>query len=218
MAQIDSPLLNELADALKKGEAEAAALLAKQAIEEGVDPLHIVQGVLVPTLTEVGERFQCFEIFLPELMMAGAAAEQVTEVVESALAAAGKAQSSLGTVVLGTVSGDMHDIGRDIVSTLLSSHGFKVINLGRDVGASTFLEQAQARNAQIVGLSSLMTTTLPAQKRTIQLFEEVGARDAYRIIIGGGAASPEWADEISADGYAEDAAAAVELCKRLLGV
>ena len=129
---------------------------------------------------------------------------------------AGNPSLNLGTVVLGQVEGDMHDIGRNIVATLLSSHGFRVVDLGRDVPASAFLEAAEKEKADIVALSALMTTTLPAQKRTISLFSEVRKREEHFIIVGGGAVSREWANEIGSDGYSPDAAGAVELCKKLL--
>jgi len=175
-----------------------------------------VQKILVPTLTKVGQRFQDFEIFLPELMMAGEAAEKVTALVEEATMKAGNPFLNLGTVVLGQVEGDMHDIGRNIVGTLLKSHGFKVVNLGRNVPASAFLEAAEKEKADIVALSALMTTTLPAQKRTIKLFSEVQKREDYYIVVGGGAVSEEWSTEVGADGYSRDAAGAVELCKSLM--
>jgi len=148
--------------------------------------------------------------------MAGEAAEKVTSIVEEATLAAGEPSLNLGTVILGQVEGDMHDIGRNIVGTLLNSHGFKVVDLGRDVPASTFLEAAEKEKADIVALSALMTTTLPAQKRTISLFSEVRKREDFYIIVGGGAVSREWADEVGSDGYSADAAGAVELCKSLL--
>jgi 5-methyltetrahydrofolate--homocysteine methyltransferase len=216
MADMTDLQKTELSAALQTGDEEQAAALAKKILDAGGDPLAIVQEVLVPTLTDVGARFQNFEIFLPELMMAGNAAEQVTKLVEEATLKAGKPTTSRGTVVLGQVEGDMHDIGRNILGTLLSSHGFKVINLGRDVRASAFLEAAQKEKADIIALSALMTTTLPAQRRTISLFNEVGSRGDYKIIVGGGAVNEVWAHEIGADGYSPDAASAVELCKTLL--
>lgn len=216
MADMTDHQKAELSAALQTGDEEQAAALAKRILDAGSDPLAIVQEVLVPTLTDVGARFQNFEIFLPELMMAGNAAEQVTALVEEATLKAGKPTTSRGTVVLGQVEGDMHDIGRNILGTLLSSHGFKVINLGRDVRASAFLDAAQKETADIIALSALMTTTLPAQRRTISLFDEVGSRGDYKIIVGGGAVNQAWADEIGADGYSPDAASAVELCKTLL--
>jgi len=216
MANNFEKLVAELSDVLRKGLTEEAESLTKQALEQGMEPLAIVQKILVPTLTEVGQRFQDFEIFLPELMMAGEAAEKVTSIVEEATLAAGEPSLNLGTVILGQVEGDMHDIGRNIVGTLLNSHGFKVVDLGRDVPASTFLEAAEKEKADIVALSALMTTTLPAQKRTISLFSEVRKREDFYIIVGGGAVSREWADEVGSDGYSADAAGAVELCKSLL--
>ncbi len=209
-------LITDLSEALRKGLSEEAENITLQALEKGIEPLDIVQEILVPTLTEVGQRFQNFEIFLPELMMAGEAAERVTAIVEEATLKAGNPSLNLGTVILGQVEGDMHDIGRNIVGTLLNSHGFKVIDLGRDVSASAFLETAEKEKADIVALSALMTTTLPAQKRTINLFSEVRKREEYYIIVGGGAVSREWADEIGSDGYSADAAGAVDLCKNLL--
>ncbi len=209
-------LSSDLSDALRNGLSEQAEMLTQQALDQGVKPLDIVQKILVPTLTDVGQRFQDFEIFLPELMMAGESAERVTALLEEATLKDGQPSLNQGTVVLGQVEGDMHDIGRNIVGTLLKSHGFKVVDLGRDVPASAFLDAAEKEKADIVALSALMTTTLPAQKRTISLFSEVRKREDYYIIIGGGAVSREWAHEIGSDGYSPDAAGAVELCKQLL--
>jgi 5-methyltetrahydrofolate--homocysteine methyltransferase len=216
MAEDFEKLSVELAEALKNGQSDQAEKLTQIALDQGTEPLDIVQQILVPTLTEVGNRFQNFEIFLPELMMAGEAAEKVTALVEQATLDAGKPSLNLGTVILGQVEGDMHDIGRNIVGTLLNSHGYKVIDLGRDVPASAFLEAAEKEKADIVALSALMTTTLPAQKRTISLFSEVGKREDFYIIVGGGAVSLDWSNEIGSDGYSPDAAGAVELCNQLL--
>jgi 5-methyltetrahydrofolate--homocysteine methyltransferase len=216
MADNFEKLINDLGDTLRRGLVEEAVYLTQQALLQGMNPLDIVQKILVPTLTDVGNRFQNFEIFLPELMMAGAAAEKVTAIVEEATLKAGQPSLNLGTVVLGQVEGDMHDIGRNIVGTLLKSHGFKVVDLGRNVPASAFLDAAVKEKADIVALSALMTTTLPAQKRTMNLFTEVHMREDYYIIVGGGAVSQAWSIEIGSDGYSQDAAGAVELCKKLL--
>jgi len=216
MAEDFEKLSVELAEALKNGQSDQAEKLTQLALDQGTEPLDIVQQILVPTLTEVGNRFQNFEIFLPELMMAGEAAEKVTALVEKATLDAGEPSLNQGTVILGQVEGDMHDIGRNIVGTLLNSHGFRVIDLGRDVPASTFLEAAEKEEADIVALSALMTTTLPAQKRTISLFSEVQKREDYYIIVGGGAVSRTWSEEIGSDGYSPDAAGAVELCRELM--
>lgn len=216
MLKIPSDLLVTLDNALRQGDGDGAESTARLILDKGVEPFVLVQDALVPTLTDVGQKFQNFEIFLPELMMAGEAAERVTALLEGATLKAGKPTVSIGTVILGQVEGDVHDIGRNIVKILLKSHGFKVVDLGRDVTASAFLDAAQREKADIIGLSALMTTALPAQRRTIHLFEEVGARSQYKIIIGGGATNQGWAKEIGADGYAPDAASAVELCKLLL--
>jgi 5-methyltetrahydrofolate--homocysteine methyltransferase len=216
MIKIPSELLEKFDLALRQGNTDEAEALAKEMLEKGIEPLALVQEALVPTLTDVGQKFQNFEIYLPELMMAGEAAERVTALLEETLLKAGKQTVSFGTIIMGQVEGDIHDIGRNIVSILLKSHGFKVIDLGRDVHASTFLEAAQKEKADIIGLSALMTTALPAQRRTIHLFEEVGVRGQFKLIIGGGATNQGWADEIGADGYAPDAASAVDLCKMLM--
>lgn len=213
---IPTELGEKLDAALRQGDSDAAETLAKAMLDQGVEPFALVQEALVPTLTDVGQKFQNFEIFLPELMMAGEAAERVTALLEGVMLSEGKSAMAIGTVVLGQVEGDIHDIGRNILAILLKSHGFKVIDLGRSVPASAFLEAAQKEKADIVGLSALMTTTLPAQRRTVHLFEEVGARQQVKIAIGGGATNQGWADEIGADGYAPDAASAVELFKVLL--
>jgi 5-methyltetrahydrofolate--homocysteine methyltransferase len=216
MMKIPSNLREKLDTALRQGNSDEAESLAKAMLESGIEPFTLVQEALVPTLTDVGQKFQNFEIYLPELMMAGEAAERVTTLLEGMLLKAGKPSVSVGTIILGQVEGDIHDIGRNIVGILLKSHGFKVIDLGRDVAASAFLDAAQKEKADIIGLSALMTTALPAQRRTIHLFDEIGVRSQFKLIIGGGATNQGWASEIGADGYAPDAASAVDLCKMLM--
>jgi len=217
MAEISEQIRAGLREALRLGDADEAEAIVGQALKEGADPLDLIQEVIVPTLTEVGRLFQDFSIFLPELMMAGDAAQRCTALLEEAIAAAGKEMAIQGRVLIGTVEGDVHDIGKKIVRTLLTAHGFKVVDLGRDVSPSAFLKAASRERADIVAMSALMTTTRPAQRRTINLFNEVGQRDKYRIIVGGGSVDQHWADEIGADGYAPEAASAVELCKKLSG-
>jgi methanogenic corrinoid protein MtbC1 len=217
MSEIAADLRDALSAALRDGDSEAAEALTRQAMAGGADPLALVQDVLVPALTEVGQRFQDGEVYLPELMMAGEAARQATAIIEAATVKAGRASVSRGTVVLGTVEGDVHDIGKNIVSALLTAHGFKVVDLGKDVKPSRFLDAAEENACDIVAISALMTTTLPAARRTISVFDETGARAHCRLVVGGGAVSKAWADGAGADGYAADAAAAVELCKSLIG-
>jgi corrinoid protein of di/trimethylamine methyltransferase len=207
---------DELAAAITDGESEQAAELTRAALAAGADPLAIIQQIMVPTLTAVGERFQAFEIFLPELMMAGEAAATATALLEEAIEAAGGERPNLGTVVLGTVEGDIHDIGKNIVGTILKSHGFNVIDLGRDISPARFIEEAERHRAVIIAMSSLMTTTRPAQRNTINLLSELGQRGQYRVIVGGGCVTADWASDIGADGFAENAAQTAVLCKTLV--
>lgn len=216
MASLDEIKVH-LGEALASGDPDLAGSLTHEALKGGADPLDLIQKVIVPTLTKVGQDFQDFIIFLPELMSAGEAAETATGIIEDALAASGSKKVSLGTVVIGTVENDVHDIGKNILSTLFKSHGFKVVDLGRDVAPSAFMDAAQKEKADIVAMSSLMTTTRPSTLSTINLFKEVGIRDQYKFMVGGGCITQEWADEIQADGYSPDAASAVELAKTILG-
>lgn len=216
MANTIDQTLNLLRDALAGGDSDNTSILTREALSLGAKPLDLIHQVIVPTLTKVGQDFQDFVIFLPELMAAGDAAEKATAIIEEVMASTGQQITSSGTVVIGTVENDVHDIGKNIVSTLMRSHGFKVIDLGRDVSPSTFLETAQKEKADIVAMSSLMTTTRPSILSTINLFKEVEVRDDYKIIIGGGSVTQAWAVEVGADGYAPDAAAAVEVCKEIL--
>lgn len=178
----------------------------------------IVEGVLIPALTEIGDQFQNGAIFLPELMMAGKAAEGASGFLNKAIVSRGEASASKGKILLGTVQGDIHDIGKNIVTTILRAHGFEVVDLGRDVAPSAFLDAAQRHAPDVIGMSSLMTTTRPLTKNTINLFNELGLREKYCFIVGGGCVTEDWGREIGADGYAPDAASAAALCKRLLHV
>jgi methylmalonyl-CoA mutase cobalamin-binding domain/chain len=216
MANLSDEIRNQLGEALANGDPDAAAALTRKALEQGVEPLDLIQQVIVPTLTRVGQDFQDFVIFLPELMSAGEAAEKATAILEEVIVASGKKLSSPGTVVIGTVENDVHDIGKNILSTLLRSHGFKVVDLGRNVAPSAFLDAAQKEKADIVAMSSLMTTTRPATRSTIKLFKEVGLREQYKFVVGGGCVTQDWANEIGADGYSPDAASAVDMCKAIL--
>jgi 5-methyltetrahydrofolate--homocysteine methyltransferase len=218
MAKIAEGIFADLGEALREGDAERAEAATRRALEEGADPLDVIQRAILPTLTELGQEFQDYKIFLPGLMLASEAAKRSSALLEKAVTESGKQMTVLGTVVIGTVQHDVHDIGKNLVGTILNAHGFKVINLGRDVAPSVFLEAATREGPDIVALSSLMTTTRPAQRSTIDLFTEVGERENFKMIVGGGSTDQRWADEIGADGYAPDPGAAVELCKKLVGV
>ena len=213
---VPESIRERLSAALIDGDAEVAEAVAVEALEAKVDPLEVIAEVMIPALSEVGRQFQCGSVFLPELMMAGEAAEVCTRHLEAAIVAQGKVSEPLGVVVLGAVQGDIHDIGKNIVATLLRAHGFRVIDLGRNVAPSAFLDAARENRAEIVALSSLMTTTRPMAESTLHLFNEVGARANHCLIVGGGCVTREWAEETGFDGYSEDAAGAVELCKTLV--
>ena len=202
--------------ALQEGEADTAEEIALEALQANLDPLEVISDVMIPALTEVGRQFQAGEIFLPELMMAGEAAERVTKHMEAAIAASGRTTAPRGVVVIGAVQGDIHDIGKNIVATMLRAHGFRVIDLGRNVAPSAFLTAARENAAHIVAMSSLMTTTRPLALSTLNLFKEVGVKDSYRLVVGGGCVTREWAEQSGFDGYSEDAASAVDLCKALV--
>lgn len=218
MAQLNEEIRRQLIDALRQGMVEETEELSRKSISDGVDPFELINLVLIPTMEEVGELFQNNEIFLPELMMTGEASKKLSAVVNEAVRLSGQKVAHKGTVVICTVKGDQHDIGKNVLATLLASNGFRVVNLGRDVAPSAIVDAAENERADIVALSALMTTTRPAQGGTINLFTELGLREKYRILVGGAAASPDWAREIGADGYAPNAQAAVKLCKSLVEV
>jgi methylmalonyl-CoA mutase cobalamin-binding domain/chain len=213
---IPQSIHDRLTQALIEGEAETAEAVALEALEQKCDPLAVISEVMIPALTVVGSDFQAGRIFLPELLMAGEAAQAVSKHLEAAIAAQGRTTTPLGVVVLGTVQGDIHDIGKNIVATMLRAHGFRVVDLGRDVAPSKFIDAAKENNAHIVAMSSLMTTTRPLALNTLNLFKEVGLKDQFRLVVGGGCVTREWAKKVGFDGYAEDAAGAVELCKALV--
>ena len=213
---IPESIASPLYEAFAEGDADEADVLTQQALEAGADPLEIINDVMIPALTDVGTAFQTGECFLPELMMSGEAAEVAGKHLEAAIEASGQTSQKLGVVVLGTVEGDVHDIGKNIVATMLRAHGFEVVDLGRNVSPSAFVDAAKERRADVVGLSSLMTTTRPAAQSTVNLFGELGLLETYKLMVGGGSVTPDWAAEMGV-GYSPDAAGAVELCKQLVG-
>lgn len=213
---IPEDIRERLIEALQEGEDDVAEAVALEALAANVDPLALIQEVMIPTLEQIGVLFQEGEIFVPELLLSGRAAERVSKHMEKAIENQGLAGATAGVVVLGTVKGDIHDIGKNIVATMFRAHGFKVIDLGRDVAPSAFVDAAVENNADLIGLSSLMTTTRPNIKNTIALFTELNLRERFKIIVGGGSVTRDWAASVGADGYSEDAVSAVELGKQLL--
>jgi corrinoid protein of di/trimethylamine methyltransferase len=199
------------------GDPEQVERLARQALAAGIDPLEAINRGFVEGVHHVGEQFGLGEMFLPDLVMGGEAMKMAVAILEPEMRKRGSARPSLGTVVLGTVKGDIHEIGKTLVLTMLSASGFQVHDLGVDVPADRFVEEAGALNADIVGLSALLTTTMPGQRQVVEALDRHGLRPRVKVMIGGAPVSHEWAREIGADGYGEDAAAAVLVARRLVG-
>jgi corrinoid protein of di/trimethylamine methyltransferase len=209
-------LYTQLAIAVIEGEEESAVALTGQALEAGLSPLDIIGQGLTPGMAVVGEKFTCGEYFLPHLVMAGNTMQAALARLEPALKASGLARATLGVVVLGTVAGDIHEIGKSLVGTMLTAHGFAVHDLGVDVPSARFVEAVRETGATLLGLSALLTTTMAAQRKVIEQLAEAGLRDCVKVMVGGAPVSAQWAQEIGADGYAEDAAGAVALARELV--
>jgi len=207
--------LDRLHYAITARDDEESENAAKKAIEEGLDPLQITDTA-IRAIEEVGRDFEEGRVYLPELMLAGLGMEKVMSLCQEKLLELGQKLATKGTLIIGTVSGDIHNIGKDLVISMWRAKGFEVHDLGVDVSASRFVSAAKDFNADIVALSALMSTTLIEQKAVMELFETKGIRDRFKIIVGGGVCTQEWADEIGADGYAEDATRAVKLIETLL--
>ena len=185
-------------------------------IEEKINPIEGMEKGLSKGMKIIGEMFNKSEIYLPEMLMAADVFGSVMEILKPHISAESLDKVRRGTVVIGTVKGDIHAIGKNIVAILLETAGFTVHNLGVDVAASTFIEEARKVKADIIGLSSLLTTTMPTQKDVIDILKEIGERDKYAILVGGAPTSQDWADEIGADGYGETAERAVSLAVELV--
>ena len=211
---------HELFDAMKQsiidGDEEKAAELAQQALTQGIDPLDAINDGYVPGISYVGEQFGVGEMFLPDLMLAAEAMKAAVSVLEPEMQRRGTQRQMLGKVVLGTVKGDIHEIGKNLVATMLSASGFEVYDLGVDVPFVKFAEKAREVNADIVGVSALLTTTMVGQKTVIEALEDMGLRPKVKVMVGGAPVTKSWAEEIGADGFSEDAMGAVTLAKKLV--
>ncbi len=211
-----SEILKQLREVVIAGEPDQARELATQALESGIVPLTAIEEALNPGMQVVGDRYENGEYFIPDLVMAAEAMKGAMEVFEPALIARQEQRQVLGTVVIGTVEGDIHEIGKSLVATMLSAAGFQVHDLGVDVPASRFVEQVQETGANVVGLSALLTTTMRNQEAVIEALKEAGLRERVLVIIGGAPASTKWAQTIGADAYAENANEAVSVVKQLV--
>jgi corrinoid protein of di/trimethylamine methyltransferase len=210
-------LFHKMAQSIIDGDNDVASDLAQQAIDLGIDPLEAISQGFVVGVNKVGEAFSNGEAFLPELVMAGEAMKAAVAVLEPELARLGTERKMLGKVVLCTVEGDIHEIGKTLVGTMLSSAGFKVFDLGVDVPIMQVVEKAREVNADIVAMSALLTTTMVHQKDVIEALEDIGIRSKVKVMVGGAPVTKEWVKQIGADGYSEDAIGAMKVAKQLLG-
>lgn len=212
-------ILEEMASAVIKRDVGACVDLANQIINEGIDPLEAIQEGFAKGMETVGHNFESGEFYLPEMILAAKAMNAGVDVLNPVIASKslGKVQDK-GKVVLATVQGDMHDIGKNILKLIMSTSGFEVIDLGKDVKVDTIISEAKDQKADIIGLSALMTTTMGYMPTLIQELTEMGIRQDFKVMIGGAPVTEEWANEIGSDGYAKDAVEAVQVAKAILNV
>jgi corrinoid protein of di/trimethylamine methyltransferase len=207
--------LKGIEEAIVRGDKDRSTQLIERALG-AIDPLTIIQGGMMPAMEKVGDRFSCGEIFLPEMLLAAEAWNEGMKLLKPRMLAAGEDIGKIGTVVIGTVQTDVHEIGKNIVATLLSTAGFEVHDLGGDISASKFIQKAEEVNADIIAASAIMTTTMTYQRDILEHLVASGKRDKYIVLVGGGVVNQQWTDEIGADGYGETAVEGVRVAKELL--
>jgi corrinoid protein of di/trimethylamine methyltransferase len=206
----------ELFDAILNGDAKKAHAATETALAEGTEPMRLIADSMVPAMDEVGKLFEAEEYFVPELLLAGRAMKSAMELIRPLLVASG--QKMAVRVIIGTVKGDLHDIGKNIVASMLEGSGFEVIDLGTDVSPEEFVAAVKERQPHIVCMSALLTVTMPAMKTTIEALSNAGVRTQVKVLLGGAPVTSQYAREIGADGYSENANGAVGLVKSLLAV
>jgi len=205
---------SRLYDAILNGDAKTAVAVTKEALAENADPMELVSKHMIPAMDEAGKRFECEEYFVPELLLAARAMKGSLELIRPLLATRGAEPA--GRVVIGTVKGDLHDIGKNLVSSMLEGGGFEVVDLGADVPPEKFVDAVKTNNANIVCLSALLTVTMPSMRTTIEALKQAGVRDRVKVMIGGAPVTQQYADEIGADAYGENATAAVTFARKLV--
>jgi trimethylamine corrinoid protein len=210
-------ILEKMKKAIVEGDKDEATALAKQAIEEKIDLSEVIDKGYVPGIQKVGDLWEKGEYFLPELITSAECMKGAMQVLQPELEKAQISAKSKGKVVIGTVEGDIHDIGKNLVSSMLAANGFQVIDLGADVKLEEFIEKAEEENADFICLSALLTTTMLGQKKVIELLKEKNLADRYKVLVGGAPVNQKWADEIGAEGYGENAMIAVKVAKKLTG-
>ena len=209
-------ILEKLAAAVIDGTEDEAKALAQSVVANKIDPLEAIEQGLSKGMEIIGGRFECGEAYLPELLMAAASFNAAMVVLKPEIEAQKKQMTKMGKVLIGTVKGDVHSIGKGIVSSVMGTGGFEVVDMGVDNPSLNIIEEAEKIQADVIALSSMMTTTMPAQKEVIETLKEMGIRQKYFVIIGGGPVTQEWADRIGADGYGKSAIDAVALAKGLM--
>jgi corrinoid protein of di/trimethylamine methyltransferase len=209
-------IIGRLSEAVLDRDPKSTELAAKEAVREGIDPLEAIEKGLISGITGVGDKYETGEFFLPDLVMGGEAFKAGIKILEPELLKLRIKRKSAGTIVLGTVAGDIHSLGKDIVATLLTAAGFEVHDLGVDVPVEKFIESVRALRPDILGISALMSTTIPMQRDIIKALEAEGLRDKVKVIIGGAATSELWRSEIEADDWAATAVEAVKKAKDLM--
>jgi trimethylamine corrinoid protein len=210
----DKEILQQLYDGVLEGDKVKTAAAAERGLDANISPLAAIEKGMTPAIKEVGDRFGRMEMFLPEMVASAEAMEAGLEILEPHFE--GDEGEKRGKVLIGTVQGDIHDIGKNIVIALLKVNSYEVIDIGRDIASTEFVDKAVDLGVDIIGLSGLLTTSMPMMRDVIQMLGDDGVRDQYKVIIGGGPTSQEYADEIGADGYGETAFSAVELCSQLI--
>ena len=206
--------LSKLHDSILKGDTNAAVEITKEALADKVDPEELVAKYMIPAMDEVGRRFEANEFFVPELLLAARTMRSALELLRPLLAEQGAEPA--GRVVIGTVKGDLHDIGKNLVASMLEGGGFEVVDLGVDVSPDKFIEAIKEKKANIVALSALLTTTMPAMKNTIDELKNNGLRDQVTVLVGGAPVTQQFAEEIGADGYSDNANGAVTLARKMV--
>jgi corrinoid protein of di/trimethylamine methyltransferase len=206
--------LDKLYTAILDGDQKTAVAITQEALAEGVEPMDLIMNKMVPAMDEVGRRFECEDYFVPELLLSARAMKGSMELLRPLLAE--KGTQPVGRVAIGTVKGDLHDIGKNLVASMLEGGGFEVVDLGADVPPEKFIQAVQEKGVQIVALSALLTVTMPSMKNTIEALKQAGVREKIKIMVGGAPVTPQFATEIGADGYSDNASAAVHLARQFV--
>jgi trimethylamine corrinoid protein len=212
----NNQIYEEMAQSVIQGNRENSENLAKKAVEDKMNLLDVIEKGYVPGIQKVGELWENGEYFLPELITSADCMKAAMTVLQPAMAEARIETHTKGKVVIGTIEGDIHDIGKNLVSSMLSANGFDVFDLGADVKLESFLQKAEEKNADFICLSALLTTTMMGQKKFIEYLKEKKLKSRYKILVGGAPVNQKWADDIGADGYAENALTAVKLAQKLM--